>query len=67
LLQFVLWCWLIGYLPWAMRRVYHSSRLGTFLRWSRADAVYAGDGTGADVSSLFMGISRSAIKLAHAV
>jgi hypothetical protein len=21
-----LWCWLIGYLPWAMRRVYHSSR-----------------------------------------
>ncbi|MYM23504.1 DUF3667 domain-containing protein [Duganella sp. FT135W] len=34
LLQFLLWCWLIGYLPWAMRRVYHSSRFGTFVRWS---------------------------------
>jgi hypothetical protein len=34
LLQFLLWCWMIGYLPWAMRRVYHSSRFGTFLRWS---------------------------------
>jgi hypothetical protein len=34
LLQFALWCWLIGYLPWAMRRVYHSSRFGTFLRWA---------------------------------
>lgn len=34
LAQFALWCWLIGYLPWAMRRVYHSSRFGTFLRWA---------------------------------
>ncbi|MYM69863.1 DUF3667 domain-containing protein [Pseudoduganella sp. FT55W] len=34
LAQFALWCWLIAYLPWAMRRVYHSSRLGTFVRWS---------------------------------
>jgi hypothetical protein len=41
LLQFVLWCWLIGYLPWAMRRVYHSSRFGTFLRWSVLMLFYA--------------------------
>ena len=34
LVDFVLWCWLLGYLPWAMRRVYHSSRAGTLLRWS---------------------------------
>jgi hypothetical protein len=34
LIDFVLWCWLLGYLPWAMRRVYHSSRAGTLLRWS---------------------------------
>ena len=33
LAQFVLWCWLLGYLPWAMRRVYHSSRWSTALRW----------------------------------
>lgn len=30
----LLWCWLLGYLPWAMRRVYHSGRMGTFWRWS---------------------------------
>lgn len=32
--DFALWCWLLGYLPWAMRRVYHSSRAGTLVRWS---------------------------------
>ncbi len=31
--QFVLWCWLLGYLPWAMRRVYQSGRWSTLLRW----------------------------------
>ena len=40
LLQFALWCWLIGYLPWAMRRVYHSSRFGTFVRWSALMLAY---------------------------
>ncbi|NVM78096.1 hypothetical protein FHW83_003920 [Duganella sp. SG902] len=40
LLQFALWCWLIGYLPWAMRRVYHSGRLGTFVRWSALMLAY---------------------------
>jgi hypothetical protein len=34
LVRFALFCWLLGYLPWAMRRVYHSGRLGTFLRWA---------------------------------
>ena len=34
LLKFVEICWLIGYLPWAMRRVYGGSRWATFLRWS---------------------------------
>jgi hypothetical protein len=33
-IDFLLWCWLLGYLPWAMRRVYHSSRGGTFMRWA---------------------------------
>lgn len=31
--HFVLWCWLLGYLPWAMRRVYNSGRGTTFVRW----------------------------------
>jgi hypothetical protein len=30
---FVLLCWLVGYLPWAMRRVYGGSRTVTALRW----------------------------------
>lgn len=33
LVHFVLWCWLLGYLPWAMRRVYNSGRGTTFVRW----------------------------------
>jgi hypothetical protein len=33
-IRFLLWCWLLGYLPWAMRRVYHSGRAGTLLRWA---------------------------------
>ena len=32
-LTFVLLCWLAGYLPWAMRRVYGGSRTATALRW----------------------------------
>ncbi len=32
--KFVEIVWLVGYLPWAMRRVYGGSRAGTFLRWS---------------------------------
>jgi len=31
---FLLWIWLLAYLPWAMRRVYHASRFGTFWRWA---------------------------------
>lgn len=38
--RFVLWVWLLGYLPWAMRRVYHRSRLGTFGRWLLLMAAY---------------------------
>ena len=34
IVDFLLWCWLLVYLPWAMRRVYHRSRFGTFWRWA---------------------------------
>ena len=33
-IAFVLICWLVGYLPWAMRRVYGGGKFGIFLRWS---------------------------------
>ena len=38
--RFVLWLWVLGYLPWAMRRVYHSGRFTTFLRWSALMLAY---------------------------
>ncbi len=41
LLGFVLWCWLLGYLPWAMRRVYGGSRWGVFLRWGTLMTFYS--------------------------
>lgn len=31
--KFVLICWLVGYLPWAMRRVYQSGKFTTVMRW----------------------------------
>jgi hypothetical protein len=34
IVDFLLWCWLLAYLPWAMRRVYHRGRFGTFWRWA---------------------------------
>lgn len=41
LLTFALWVWLLGYLPWAMRRVYQRSRAGTLWRWLLLMAVYS--------------------------
>ena len=31
--RFALWLWVIGYLPWAMKRVYLKGRFGTIWRW----------------------------------
>jgi hypothetical protein len=39
--RLLLWCWLLGYLPWAMRRVYPGSRWGVFLRWSTLMLIYS--------------------------
>lgn len=39
--NFVLWCWLLGYLPWAMRRVYGGSRWGVFFRWGTLMTFYS--------------------------
>lgn len=40
IINFLLWCWLLAYLPWAMRRVYHRSRFGTAWRWLVLMASY---------------------------
>ena len=32
-LKFLAFCWMIGYLPWAMQRVYHKGKWGTAWRW----------------------------------
>lgn len=41
IINFLLWCWMLGYLPWAMRRVYHKGRFGTFWRWATLMFCYA--------------------------
>jgi hypothetical protein len=41
IVKFALWLWLLGYLPWAMRRVYQSSKLGTAWRWLALMAAYS--------------------------
>jgi hypothetical protein len=33
LLKFAAFCWVAGYLPWAMQRVYRQGKWGTFWRW----------------------------------
>lgn len=40
-LSFLLWLWLIGYLPWAMRRVYGLGRFATAWRWMLLMFVYS--------------------------
>lgn len=32
-LKFLAFCWVAGYLPWAMQRVYQKGKWGTFWRW----------------------------------
>ncbi|WP_295997901.1 DUF3667 domain-containing protein [Rugamonas sp.] len=41
LVSFVLWVWLLGYLPWAMRRVYGLRRFSTAWRWLLLMFVYS--------------------------
>ncbi|WP_229218182.1 DUF3667 domain-containing protein [Rugamonas apoptosis] len=39
--QFALWIWLLGYLPWAMRRVYQGGKFATTWRWLALMAAYS--------------------------
>lgn len=39
-LKFLLWLWLLAYLPWAMRRVYQRGRRATAWRWLALMTVY---------------------------
>ncbi len=32
-IKFLTFCWVLGYLPWAMQRVYQKGKWGTFWRW----------------------------------
>lgn len=38
--KFLLWLWLLAYLPWAMRRVYQRGRRATAWRWLALMTVY---------------------------
>ncbi|NRR29143.1 DUF3667 domain-containing protein [Oxalobacteraceae bacterium] len=39
--KFLLWIWLLGYLPWAMQRVYQAGRFGTAWRWLTLMSLYS--------------------------
>lgn len=55
-LDALLLAWLVGYLPWAMRRVYRRSRLGTFLRWAVLMVCYVVAITVAVLASATIGL-----------
>lgn len=39
-LKFAAFCWVMGYLPWAMQRVYRKGKWGTFWRWALLGALH---------------------------
>ncbi|MUI13972.1 DUF3667 domain-containing protein [Massilia dura] len=55
--KFLLFCWLLGYLPWAMRRVYRKSRWGTALRWVALMALHMLSLAAAVLVAMFLGIA----------
>lgn len=58
-LKFVLFCWLLAYLPWAMQRVYGKSRWGTAWRWVLLVGLHALSLSFAVVFALVLGIATT--------
>jgi hypothetical protein len=56
-LKFVLFCWLLVYLPWAMQRVYRKSRWGTAWRWLLLVGLHGLSLTVAVVVALGLGVA----------
>jgi hypothetical protein len=60
LFKFVAFCWVIGYLPWAMQRVYRKGRWGTFWRWLLLAVLH-----GASLAAAILGVMAAGILTAH--
>ncbi|GGY99141.1 hypothetical protein GCM10007388_35950 [Pseudoduganella plicata] len=56
-LKFVLFCWLLVYLPWSMRRVYRKSGWGTAWRWLLLVGLHGLSLTVAVVVALGLGVA----------
>jgi hypothetical protein len=55
--KFVLFCWLLAYLPWAMRRVYRKSWWSTALRWAALVVLHLLSMAGAIAVTMLLGIA----------
>ncbi|WP_229487911.1 DUF3667 domain-containing protein [Pseudoduganella lutea] len=55
--KFVLFCWLIGYLPWAMQRVYRKGLFGTAWRWAVLMALHLMSMALAILGAAFLGVA----------
>ncbi|MCE3262720.1 MAG: hypothetical protein K0R43_1799 [Pseudoduganella sp.] len=58
--KFVAFCWVVGYLPWAMQRVYGKGRWGTFWRWLLLALLH-----GASLATAILGVMAAGIMTAH--
>ncbi len=55
-LKFLAFCWVTGYLPWAMQRVYRKGRWGTFWRWALLMLMHAASLVVAVLAVMALGI-----------
>ena len=55
--KFLLFCWLLGYLPWAMRRVYGKSVFGTAWRWVVLVVLHMLSLAAAILVAIFLGVA----------
>jgi hypothetical protein len=56
-IKFLLFCWLLAYLPWAMQRVYRKGRWGTAWRWLLLLAAHVISLAFAIVIAAFIGLA----------
>ncbi|QGZ43090.1 DUF3667 domain-containing protein [Pseudoduganella flava] len=55
--KFVLFCWLLGYLPWAMQRVYRKGKWGTAWRWFLLIVLHMLSLLAAVIVAMFLGVA----------
>ena len=59
-LKFLALCWVGGYLPWAMQRVYQKGRWGTLWRWLLLAVLHS-----ASLTIAILGVMAAGIMSAH--